>query len=55
MVCYYFYKNIVLALSEIAFPLFNGFSGQIFYLVWLPTLYNSTFTSFACLFMFALE
>jgi len=27
MVCYYFYKNIVLALSEIYFALFNGYSG----------------------------
>ena len=55
MVCYYFYKNIVLALCEIYFHLFNGFSGQIFFLDWLPLLYNSFFTSFPCLFTFCFE
>ena len=55
MVCYYFYKNIVLALSEIYFALYNGFSGQIFFMDWLPMLYNSVWTSYACLFSFALE
>ena len=55
LVCYYFYKNIVLALSEIYFALYNGFSGQIFFLDLLPMLYNSIFTSYACGFAFALE
>ena len=55
MVCYYFYKNIVLALSEIYFAIFNGFSGQIFFLDWLPMLYNSVFTSYACVFTLAFE
>ena len=55
MVCYYFYKNIVLALSEIYFALFNGFSGQVFFLDWLPMLYNSVFTSYACVFTLAFE
>jgi phospholipid-transporting ATPase len=55
MVCYYFYKNIVLALCEIYFHLFNGFSGQIFFLDWLPLLYNSFFTSFPCLFTYCFE
>jgi len=54
-ILYYFYKNIVLALSEIYFPLYNGFSGQIFFPDWLPMLYNSVFTSYACSFAYALE
>lgn len=55
MICYYFYKNIVLALCEIYFHYFNGYSGQIYFLDWLPMLYNSFFTSFPCLFTFSLE
>lgn len=55
MVCYYFYKNIVLALCEIYFHLYNGYSGQIYFLDWLPLLYNSFFTSFPCLFTYCLE
>lgn len=27
MICYYFYKNIVLVLTEIYFSFYNGFSG----------------------------
>lgn len=46
MICYYFYKNILLALCEIYFHFFNGYSGQIFFMDWLPLLYNSFFTSF---------
>ena len=55
MICYYFYKNIVLALCEIYFHLYNGYSGQIYFLDWLPLLYNSFFTSFPCLFTYCLE
>lgn len=55
MVCYYFYKNIVLALIEINFQFYNAFSGQILFMDWLTTLYNSVFTSYACAFTFALE
>ena len=55
MVCYYFYKNIVLAFAEVYFAFFNGFSGQILFMDWLPTLYNSLFTSYACIFTFSLE
>ena len=55
MICYYFYKNIVLALTEVYFHFFNGYSGQIFFLDWLPLLYNSFFTSFPWLFTFSLE
>lgn len=31
-ICYYFYKNIVLVFTELSFPFFNGFSGQIYFL-----------------------
>jgi P-type E1-E2 ATPase len=55
MICYYFYKNIVLALVEICFQPYNAFSGQILFIDWLTTLYNSVFTSYACAFTFALE
>ena len=55
MICYYFYKNIALALCEIYFAIYNGFSGQIFFLDWLPLLYNAFFTSWPCLFTICFE
>jgi P-type E1-E2 ATPase len=55
MICYYFYKNIILVFTEIYFALFNGFSGQVFFLDWLPMLYNALFTSWQCLFAFNFE
>lgn len=55
VVCYYFYKNIVLVFAEIYFTYFSGFSGQIYFAEWLPTLYNSLWTSATCLFAFAFE
>lgn len=45
VVCYYFYKNIVLVFTEIYFAFYNGFSGQIYFADWLPMLYNSLWTS----------
>ena len=53
--CYYFYKNILLVFTEIYFTGFNGFSGQIYFAEWLPTLYNSLWTSLTCLFAFSFE
>ena len=55
MICFYFYKNIVVVFSQINFAFFNGFSGQIFFPEWLPQLYNAVFTSWQCLFAFMLE
>ena len=55
VVCYYFYKNIVLVFTEIFFSLENGFSGQIFFADWLQTLYNALWSSWACLFAYSLE
>ena len=54
-ICYYFYKNIAVVFTELWFALYNGFSGQIFFLDWLPLLYNSFWTSWPCLIAFALE
>jgi len=55
MICYYFYKNVVLVATEIHFAYWNGFSGQIFFADWLPTLYNALFTSWLCLFALMFE
>eukprot|EP00347_Sterkiella_histriomuscorum_P000659 403374990 len=55
MICYYFYKNIILVFTELYFPFYNGFSGQIFFLDWLPMMYNAIFTSWYCLFSQLLE
>ncbi|CAI2367483.1 unnamed protein product [Moneuplotes crassus] len=55
VVCYYFYKNILLVFTEIYFAVFCGFSGQIYFADWLPMLYNSLWTSFTCFFAYSLE
>lgn len=55
MICYYFYKNVVLVFTEIYFAFFNGFSGQIFFADWLPMLYNVFWTSWLCLFALMFE
>ena len=54
-ICYYFYKNVALVFTELWFALYNGYSGQIFFLDWLPLLYNSFWTSWPCLIAYALE
>lgn len=54
-ICYYFYKNILLCVTEFFFSLFNGFSGQIFFADYLNTMYNAFFTSWPCLFTFIFE
>ena len=45
LVCYYFYKNIVLVFTELSFAIENGFSGQIFFSSMLTTMYNAVWTS----------
>ena len=55
VICYYFYKNVLLVFTEIYFAFSNGFSGQIYFADWLPLLYNSMWTSATCLFAFSLE
>lgn len=54
-ICYYFYKNVIVVFTEIYFAFFNGFSGQIYFLDWLPMLYNSVWTSWPCLFNYAFD
>lgn len=54
-ICYYFYKNIAVVFTEIWFALFNGFSGQIYFLDWLPMLYNAFWTSWPCMFTYIFE
>ena len=54
-ICYYFYKNIVAVFTELSFPFFNGFSGQIYFADWLPQLYNSFWTSWPCMFTYIFE
>jgi len=53
--CYYFYKNIALAVADVVWTNYNGFSGQIFYLEWFTTCYNAFFTSFPAIFCIALD
>ena len=55
MICYYFYKNVVLVFTEIYFAHSNGFSGQIYFADWLPMLYNAVWTSWPCLFALMFE
>jgi len=55
MICYYFYKNVLLVFTEFYFAIFNGFSGQVFFPDWLPMLYNALFTSWPCLIAMLLE
>jgi len=45
LVCYYFYKNILLVFTEIWFATSNGYSGQMFFPDMFPTMYNAIWTS----------
>ena len=54
-ILYYFYKNFLSVFIEIWFAFYSGFSGQIFFLDWLPALYNTFWTSWPCLTFFSLE
>ena len=55
VILYYFYKNIVLVFTELPFAVECGYSGQIFFAEWLPTMYNAVWTSWQCLFAYSLE
>jgi phospholipid-transporting ATPase len=54
-ICYYFYKNVILVFCEMWFAAYNGYSGQIFFLDWLPMLYNAFWTSWPCIFTYIME
>jgi magnesium-transporting ATPase (P-type) len=53
--CYYFYKNIVTVMPDIMWTNFNGYSGQIFFGEWITVAFNAIFTSFPCIFVFAMD
>ncbi len=44
LVLYYFYKNIVLYMTQFWFSLYNNYSGQVAYESWTWLLYNIAFT-----------
>ena len=54
-ILYYFYKNFISTFTEAWFAIFNGFSGQIYFLDWLPSLYNTFWTSWPCITFCTLE
>ena len=54
-ILYYFYKNILLVLTELMFVFYDGYSGQIFFPDWYGTMFNAIFTSWPCIFVFAYE
>mmetsp|Transcript_26308 Transcript_26308/g.51690 ORF Transcript_26308/g.51690 Transcript_26308/m.51690 type:complete len:1475 (+) Transcript_26308:277-4701(+) len=54
-VCYYLYKNVALVSADVLWSLFSGFSGQIFFPEWLTTCFNAFWTSWPCLFNYALD
>jgi P-type E1-E2 ATPase len=45
VICYYFYKNIILVFTELWFATENGYSGQIYFPDLLPIMYNAIWTS----------
>ncbi len=55
MICYYFYKNVVLVFTELHFAYYNGYSGQNFFADWLPMLYNAVWSSWLPLFAYIFE
>jgi len=45
MICYYFYKNMILVFAEIWFSMYCGYSGQIYFLKILISMYNAFLTN----------
>lgn len=45
MILYFFYKNMIFTMPQVAFAFFNGYSGQTLYDDWYITFYNLAFTS----------
>ena len=52
---YYFYKNFLMTFCEGWLAFYSGFSGQIYYLDWIPSFYNLFWTSWPSLAFFSLE
>uniref|UniRef100_A0A0G4HNZ7 Uncharacterized protein n=1 Tax=Chromera velia CCMP2878 TaxID=1169474 RepID=A0A0G4HNZ7_9ALVE len=55
MLNWYFYKQVVIVVCDLAFNLFSGFSGQVFFPDWLSALYVVFFTSLVCLATYAVD
>ncbi len=45
LVLYFFYKNMVFTIVQVAYTFYNMGSGQSFWLSWSITLYNMIFTA----------
>jgi phospholipid-transporting ATPase len=45
LICYNFYKNVLIVIPLLVYGIFSAFSGQILYNMWTYQLYNVTFTS----------
>jgi magnesium-transporting ATPase (P-type) len=52
---YYFYKNFMMAFCEAWLAFYCGYSGQLYYLDWIPPFYNFFWTSWPSLAFFSLE
>jgi phospholipid-transporting ATPase len=48
LICYYFYKNMILVFVELWFNIYCGFSSQQFFLGSLIMMYNAVLTTFQC-------
>ena len=49
LICYYFYKNMLLVFVEIWLNVYSGCDYDIYFIRLLVTLYNFAFTTFQCL------
>ena len=54
-ICFYFYKNAIIMISEFYFSFYNKFSGQVFFLDSLTFFYHVLWTSWPCIFTFSFE
>jgi magnesium-transporting ATPase (P-type) len=46
LICYYFYKNMILVFVELCFNIYCGYSGTYFFLKFLISMYNAVLTTF---------
>lgn len=48
LVCYYFYKNMILVFAEVWFSIYCGFTGERYFLSLLIAMYNILLTTLQC-------
>jgi phospholipid-transporting ATPase len=48
LICYYFYKNMILVFVELSFNFYCGYSGSYFFIAFLISMYNAILTTFQC-------